>query len=334
MRVLSGSLMSSMVGVTAVAAALGLPERSGRPHEGDAPAAAVASTGSRFFPSSSRATAGFFSPPSALFESAPRRSPAGYCEPQARTVFDLTSVAQRRSNSSDNPAFHEFYFTRAIYSDWRMGGGYLGDSGPSWSIDYPKGDEQFITVIQRLLKLDACEWENPVDLADPDIRRFPFIYTLEVGFMALQPAERKGLHDYLMAGGFLVIDDFWGSEEWRNFEREISLVLPDAVIKDVPKDHLIWRIFYDIDELMQVPNVRNGQDVASGYPGAVTYEKDGYQPQIKGIFDNKGRLMVVINWNTDLGDAWEHAELPSYPLKFSTFACQLGMNMILYGMTQ
>jgi hypothetical protein len=144
-----------------------------------------------------------------------------------------------------------------------------------------------------------------------------------------------GLREYLAAGGFLVIDDFWGSREWAQFQRQIARVLPGRQIVDIPRDHLLYRIFYDIEgELLQVPNAGNAEEIAKGYPNARTWEQDGYDPHLRGIFDADGRLLVVINWNTDLGDAWEHADYPYYPLKFSTFACELGLNMILYGMTQ
>jgi hypothetical protein len=240
------------------------------------------------------------------------------------------------SEDPDGSAFHEFQFTRAMYTDFRpLRSRFLGDGGPAWSTDFPKGDRQFMVVARRLSVLDAAQREHFISLADPEIRRFPFLYAVEVGWMRMTDAEVKGLRSYLAAGGFLVIDDFWGSAEWAQFERQIARVLPGRKIVDIPKDHLLYRIFYDIDgEILQVPNVGNAEEIARGYPHARTWERDGFEPHLRGIFDADGRLLVVINWNTDLGDAWEHADHPYYPLKFSTFACELGLNMILYGMTQ
>ncbi len=211
-----------------------------------------------------------------------------------------------------------FYFTRAIYSSFR---------GRSWSIDYPEADQHFVFGLRRLTSIDAYEHENPIRLDDPGVRRFPFLYMLEVGAMALTAPEVAGLRDYLLAGGFLVVDDFWGSREWANFEHEIHRVLPEYSIVDISADHPILRVFYRIDNLVQVPNV--GQ----GMRGGPTWERDGYVPFLKGIFDDDGRLLVVINWNTDLGDAWEHADNPYYPIKFSNFAYQMGVNFVIYGMT-
>lgn len=215
----------------------------------------------------------------------------------------------------------EFYFTRAAYT------GYGFRNFSSWSVDFPKADRQFLIGLRRLTNLDAYEAENPIQLTDPNLGRYPFLYAVEVGYMALSELEVLGLRRYLLAGGFLVIDDFWGSFEWENFELEFERILPGRKAMDIPRDHPVFSCFYNVHEIVQVPNV--GQGIAGG----PTWEKDGYTPVLRGIFDDQGRLMVVINWNTDLGDAWEWAENPYYPLRFSTYAYQMGVNFIIYGMS-
>ena len=218
----------------------------------------------------------------------------------------------------------EFYFSRAAYTGF--GRGFRG--GGSWATDYPKADQIFLSFIDRLLSnLDGYEHEHPVLLDDPDLRRFPFLYAVEVGRMALREPEIVGLRDYLLAGGFLVVDDFWGTRQWANFEYEIQAVLPGYEIVDLTLDHPIFTAFYEIEEILQVPNVNNG------IRGGPTHQSDGYVPMFKGIHDETGRLMVAINWNTDLGDAWEWADNPYYPLKYSTFAYEMGVNMIVYAMS-
>ena len=218
----------------------------------------------------------------------------------------------------------EFYFSRVAYRGYR---GYYGRRG-SWATDYPKADQIFLSFIDRLLpNLDAFEHEFVVQLHEPDLRRFPFLYALEVGAMSLSPPEIQGLRGYLLAGGFLVIDDFWGTREWQNFEYEIRQVLPEFDIVDLSIDHPIFTTFYEIEEIIQVPNIGNG---ISGYR---THERDGYIPVVRGIHDENGRLMVIINWNTDLGDAWEWADDPRYPLKYSTYAYEMGVNFIVYAMS-
>ncbi len=221
----------------------------------------------------------------------------------------------------------EFYFSRVQYSGYGRGFGRWG-GGRSWAVDYPKADQIFLSFIDRLLSnLDAYEWQHPILLDDPEIRRFPFLYALEVGAMALTEPEVEGLRDYLLAGGFLVIDDFWGSRQWANWEYEIQQVLPGYETVDLSLDHPIFTTFYEIDEILQVPNRTNG------VRGGPTHQSDGYVPMVKGIHDEQGRLMVVINWNTDLGDAWEWADDPRYPFRYSMYAYEMGVNMIVYAMS-
>jgi hypothetical protein len=287
-------------------------ERAASPWTGAVPASANATA-----PTSLPPTPGFYAPPEGL-------------------------LAQDRECVGESPdRFYEFYFTRAIYNDRSGGGGGRGRfgrsrGGGSWSVDYPKADCQFITVVKRLAGLDIYYDSNAISLDDPNLRRFPFLYMLEVGRgggLDLSDSEIEGLRSYLDAGGFLVVDDFWGTYEWQNFERGFSRVFPDKPIVEIPLDHDVFKTFYTIDKILQVPNVENAASIAYGYPNARTYENDGVVPHVRGILGDDGRLMVIINWNTDLGDAWEHAELPEYPLEFSTYAFEMGVNMILYSMT-
>jgi len=236
---------------------------------------------------------------------------------------------------------HEFYWTRAEYTD--VFGG-LDDEGfgsrgrrwrgrPFWTTDYPKADRQFLVVLKKMIRLNVYGAEHPVSLADPQLRRYPLIYAVEVGHMDLTADEVRGLRSFLNAGGFLIVDDFWGPREWDQFQANIRRVLPGRSIVELPMDHEIFSAYYQIDSIVQVPNVRNAEAITRGYPGAHTWEKGGYVPHVRGIFDDKGHLMVVINFNTDLGDAWEWAEDPMYPLRYSTYACEMAANMIVYGMS-
>jgi hypothetical protein len=212
-----------------------------------------------------------------------------------------------------------FYWTRAMYS----GGGFRRGYG-SWAVDFPKSDQQFLIVIKRLVRLNAYDWENPVGLWDPDLRKFPLIYMLEVGGMYLTEVEVEGLRGYLDAGGFVIVDDFWGARQWDNFLWNMRRVYPDKAIVDIDLDHPVYSAYYDIDEVVQVPAVNN------------IYRREecsGCYPQVKGMYDDDGRLMMMINFNTDLGDAWEWAEDPRYPLDLSTYAYQMGANMIVYAMS-
>lgn len=213
---------------------------------------------------------------------------------------------------------HNFYFTRGRYSGSRN----------SWRIDFNKADRQFLVVLNRILELDAFPCENPVSLDDPALRNFPFLYMLEVGGMGLTRAQADGLRSYLLSGGFLLIDDFWGTNDWNNLARHMEVIFPEFPIVDIPMDHLIFRIVYPIDEVLQVPC-----ECRTGGGPEFYYESDGYQAHLRGIFDSNGRLMVAIAWNSDLGDAWEWAEQPYYPWDRSNYAFQLAFNLITYSMT-
>jgi hypothetical protein len=216
-----------------------------------------------------------------------------------------------------------FYFARAEYQgtyDWRRG---------AWATDYPKADLQFITVVRRLLPtLDIYPADHTVRFDDPALRRYPFVYAVEVSYMELSEPEVQGLRAYLLAGGFLFVDDFWGTAEWASFERQIRRVFPDRAIEDLPAEHPLFHTYYDIGHVYQVPAIdnicRRGR----------TSERDGIEPRVRGIRDDAGRLMVLISWNSDLGDAWEWAEQPCYPLELSTYAFQLGVNAIVYAMSR
>lgn len=256
----------------------------------------------------------------------PRPMPAvhGSMAPAAPAAAATAAAPAAQQRRSARPP-HAFTFTRGIYSSGG-GGGRRGWGNRAWATDYPKADQQFLTVLDRLTILDASDSENAVTLDDPELRRFPFVYALEVGRINLSPAEVRGLRDYLLAGGFLFIDDFWGDDEWWYFENQIRQVLPEYPIVDLPITHGIYRSFYEIREILMVPSVGNARDGRHSECGPC-------QVQARGIFDERGRLLVFINWNTDIGDAWEWAEQPDYPLYLSTYAFQVGANAILYAMS-
>jgi uncharacterized protein DUF4159 len=216
----------------------------------------------------------------------------------------------------------EFTFVRVVYNGLGPWGYYK-----AWYTDWPKADRQFIIGINRLTNINVAEQGKAIPLTDREIFSYPFIYSVECGHWDLSDEEIANLREYLQRGGFLFCDDFWGSREWANFENNIRRVLPESKIVDIPLDHPVFHSYYDIEQLIQTPNV--GQALYSDH----TYEQDGFIPHCRGIFDREGRLMVIINWNTDLGDAWEWADLPGYPAKYSTYAYKVGINAIVYAMS-
>lgn len=232
------------------------------------------------------------------------------------TLAARLDVADRRGRGVSP----EFTFLRLIYSGsgWR---------GSNWATDYPKADVQFLYGLQKLSDFGFIDPQHRALLiTDPELFHYPFVYAVEVGYMHLSDEEAAQLREYLLRGGFLVVDDFHGSYEWANFYRQIKKVLPEYEPFDLPPSHPIFHCYYDINQLIQVPGI---QYLYSGN----TWEKDGYQARYMGIQDHTGRLLVMINHNVDLGDAWEWAEVEAYPREYTTLAFQLGINCIIYAMT-
>jgi hypothetical protein len=215
----------------------------------------------------------------------------------------------------------QIVFARLIYN------GRIPAYYKNWYTDYPKSDELLIQGIRRLTNLNISEEPRAIALTDPNLFKYPFLYTSEPGQMLLTDNDAAIMREYLDRGGFWIMDDFWGSFEWQSMERQLRKVLPTAEIKDIPRDHPLLHQFYDVDEVIQVPSL------AYAFNGGVTWEKDGFVATCKGVWDENGRLMVVINHNTDLGDAYEHADNPAYPQHFSAFAYRIAVNFILYSLT-
>ncbi len=222
------------------------------------------------------------------------------------------------------PPAHEYSFARVTYRS--AAGGSWGYRFSSWATDYPKADRQFLMGVKRLSLVETGDGPVTLHWNDPRIFDYPWLYAVEVGYMELDEEEAARMREYLARGGFLVVDDFHGPYEWARFEHEIRKVFPDRPIQEVDINDPVFHCFYDVKELFQVPGV---QYVESGS----TSEKGGVTPHWRGIYDDKGRLMVMINYNMDLGDAWEWADLPEYPEKFSSMAYRLGLNYIVYSMT-
>lgn len=205
-------------------------------------------------------------------------------------------------------------------SDWRQG-------ASSWTIDYPRSDRHLTMALRRLTRLHVRSVEQPVNLEDgDDVFCWPWLYAVEVGSWNLSDAHVSKLREYLLRGGFLMVDDFHGTREWDGFMASMSRVFPDRTVEEIDSADPVFHIVYNLDDRYQVPGaqfLRSGQ----------TYERDGYEPHWRGIRDDRGRLMVVICFNMDLGDSWEWADVPRYPEKFSALGIRIALNNVIYSMT-
>lgn len=225
--------------------------------------------------------------------------------------------------STDLNSYAEFVFTRIIFKS-----GYQPLPGPgntAWR-DWPESDAHFINGVRRLTSVDVEDSSRAILLTDDQLFDRPWIYALEVGTWLLSDAEVLNLREYLLRGGFLVVDDFHGSVQWMGFMRSMQKVFPDRPIVDVGEHEAIMSMHFDVDHSKPIPGI-----MALRY--GATWEHDGYVPTWRGIYDDDGRLMVVINFNVDLGDAWEMADQPWYPEEYTALAYQYGINYVLYSMT-
>ncbi len=203
--------------------------------------------------------------------------------------------------------------------DWREG-------RSSWTTDYPRSDRHFSEALRRLTRIHARSAEQPVNLDDGDQYDWPWLYAVEVGHWNLTDSEAKSLREYLLRGGFFMCDDFHGTEEWEVFVNSMHRVFPDRSIVEIPNSDPIFHSIYDLDDRFQVPG-------AQFIWSRQTYEYDGVEPHWRGIYDDRGRLMVAICFDMDLGDSWEHADNPQYPEKFSGMGIRIGVDYVAYAMT-
>src|SRR6185295_15310458 len=239
---------------------------------------------------------------------------------------------RRRAPSSAEAAsvsFGEFTFVRTIYESPARGYGRRGYyGGGTWTTDYPEADNNFIVGLREWAGTNLKIAPRPEALEIMDVRIFdyPILYAVEPGFMDLSTEQAARLHEYLNRGGFLFFDDFWGEYEWDNVREQFHKINPEYEIKDLPLSHPIFHSYFDVEEVVQVPNVYNAQR-------GVTSEKGGIVPHYAGIENKNGRVIAFISGNCDMGDAWEWINDPVYPAKYGLPAYKVGINVVIYAMS-
>ena len=223
------------------------------------------------------------------------------------------------------PSFGEFTFARTVYDSpygsYRRRG--------MWAVDFPEADNNFIVGLREWAgtNLKIAPRPEQVPIMDDRLFDYPFIYMVEPGFLELSTEQAARLREYLLRGGFIFCDDFWGEYEWQNVQEEFHKVLPEYEIKNLPLSHPIFHSYLDIEEVVQVPNIGNAR------AGGDTSEKGGVVPYYMGIEDKNGRMVAFFARNSDLGDAWEWINDPSYPVKYGLPAYRVGVNVIIYAMS-
>jgi hypothetical protein len=223
----------------------------------------------------------------------------------------------------DQPQY-EFQFARLIYSENPQFS--RGWGAARWTTDSPAAEMHLMQGVRRLTRVSTASSGTAISLDDDDLFNHPFVYAVEVGGWQLSDAEVGRLREYLDRGGVLVVDDFHGTLEWAGFMASMSRVYPDRPVIEIPNSDEVFHVLYDLDDRPQIPGMFA---VLRG----VTYEQDGYTPHWRGIYDDHGRLAVIINFNMDMGDAWEHADNPQYPQPLTGIAYRFAINYLLYSMT-
>jgi hypothetical protein len=221
----------------------------------------------------------------------------------------------------------EFHFIRVEYVDLFQSRRFYGRGW--WRQDWPEADVHFTEGIRRLTRLDVGE-ERHLPLTDDRIFEYPWAYLTQAGYWDLRDEEVNRLREYLLRGGFLVVDDFHGPEDWQVFRAAMDRVFPGSPILDIESSDQVMHVLYDINERTQIPGLRH---LRRG-PGGNIYVQTPYSPPIwRAVYDPRGRMVVAINFNMDVGDAWEHADLPEYPEQMTSLAYRFGINYIVYSMT-
>jgi hypothetical protein len=219
----------------------------------------------------------------------------------------------------------EWTFARFHY-DMGYGGGF-GRGFRRWAADYPKSDRQLVQGVVRLTRIDTHVAEQVVDAHSDDIYNWPWIFIEDPGAWVLSQAEADRIRTYLLRGGFMFFDDTHGDYEWNNMMAGLRMIFPDRPVEDLKDSDEIFHTMYDLDDRFQIPGTRF---IWGGRRG---YAADQKVPKWRAVRDDKGRIVIAICHNSDVGDAWEWADSPDYPERATSMAYRIAINYIIYGMT-
>jgi len=265
----------------------------------------------------------------------------------ALLVLAMAALAQRfRPRMSDEedgprptfPSAAEFHFIRVEYTDLPEYHRYFGYASRGatgegwWLVDWPDADDHFSQGVQRLTRIETGDPRH-FRLTDDQLFNYPWIYATQTGWWGLTNAETARLREYLLRGGFLVVDDFWGPEQWEIFRETMNRVLGSHPIADIAYSDSVMHTLYDIrdEDRTFIPGTRH---LRIGPGGSVrVYQPEGTAPAWRAIDDGKGHMVVAVNFNTDVGDAWEYADSPLYPEQMTALAYRYGINYVIYSMT-
>lgn len=211
------------------------------------------------------------------------------------------------------------------------------ESGLGWSTDYPAADGNFLARLEELTPIRIARWKNGdpgiagLRATDPELLQCPFLFMTDPGSVDFSEAEVEGLREYLMRGGFLWADDLWGDYAWRNFERQITRILPEYSIEELTPEHPLFAVLYSVEQIPQIPS---WQSWSRSGGSTSEFGAETSTPHVRAIFDEDGRLLVVITFNTDIADGWEReGDRPDFFYLFSPKAYGLAINIMVWAMS-
>ncbi|HSU56243.1 MAG TPA: DUF4159 domain-containing protein [Candidatus Dormibacteraeota bacterium] len=273
-----------------------------------------------------------------------------------RTARETESGSTGTPAWTNSPGFEKdvFTFVRVIYRRAANSADVSATSSPrGWITDYPDSDLNLSYRLQQVTSMKVDPDARVLRLTDPALFDYPWIYMVEPGGLALKEEEIPVLRKYLLNGGVLMADDFWGQKQWDNFARSIKRVLPEREFSELPMDHPLFHSVFDLKgprNSLQTPNIMQG--TRSLQPGSreygVTWERyhddyDNYDESgraahdmhVRAIFDDKAHIMVLATHNCDNGDSWEReGENDGFFHEFSEKrGFPLGINVVFYLMT-
>jgi len=224
----------------------------------------------------------------------------------------------------------EFHLARVMYRT--VGGaGSHGIIQPWWAVDYPFAEMHFLPALRRLTNMSVADDSRHLELTDERLFDYPFLFMQQPGQGNWRPSkeEAENLREYFLRGGFLLVDDIHTEYEWDVFAAAMQQVFPDRVFIEIPAGDPVMTVFYDLTDRIQIPGVRH---LRMTRDGQIVTRMEG-PPSWRGLYDERNRLMVAVNLNADMGDAWEHADDAFYPAEMTGHAYRLGVNYIIYALT-
>jgi Domain of unknown function (DUF4159) len=285
------------------------------------------------------------------------RSALRYVPAAALAVFALTVIGAATTSVVDDvprpfreyPSFEGEDAAAPLPADWNVpgelvigrlmypsagrgffGGGNWREGGTGWTDDYPRGDRALIQMLRRFTRANVRAVEQPVSLDDgDDVYYYPFLISGLAWSWSLTDEQAAKLREYLLRGGFLFCDSFYGGQNWEYFAEGLHRMFPEREIVDLKDDEVVFHVAFDLKNMTttQIPNMNSLMGGGSGYLSG------GSVPRWRGVFDDQGRLMVLIAFNNDVADAWQWADDPRYPADEANKALRIGADIAIYAMS-